>query len=183
MSYHKILDFWFKENADKWFLKSTEFDSLIRKNFLTIYEDLKSEKEVGWEDTPQSALAMIIVLDQFPRNMFRGTEKAFETDVLARKLAKKSLLAGYDKKLSTPERAFLYLPLEHSEDLSDQEDSVKFFTRLHEESSKDSMFLDYAIQHYKIIKRFGRFPHRNEVLNRKSTPEEIEFLKEKGSSF
>jgi|SRR5690606_3695588 uncharacterized protein (DUF924 family) len=183
MNYQDVLDFWFKNNTDKWFVKSEEFDSEIRRRFQNLYEDIKSGKKKVWENSPHSLLASVIVLDQFPRNMFRGTKKSFETDLAALRLTKKALLEGFDKKLNSLEKVFLYLPLEHSEELSDQEDAVKLFTQLHEETQNSALFLDYAIQHYKIIKRFGRFPHRNQILERTSTPEEVEFLKEKGSSF
>lgn len=183
MEYQRILNFWFEESKDKWFLKSPEFDNQIREEFLPIYNDIKAGKKSDWEKEPKSLLAMIIVLDQFSRNMFRGKPESFALDHTALILAKKARLQGFDQKLSAMEKIFLYLPFEHSENLEDQEDSVKLFTTLQNEGKFAAMTIDYAIQHYKIIKRFGRFPHRNQILGRKSTPEEIEFLKEEGSSF
>lgn len=183
MDYQSVLDFWFVESKGKWFLKSQEFDQTIRDRFSEIHKEISSGKKLEWAESPRSLLARIIVLDQFSRNMFRGTSESFQYDSQALLLAKKAIIKEFDKELSLTERAFIYLPFEHSEKLEDQEDSVKLFTTLKDGGEFAQIAIDYAIQHYKIIKRFGRFPHRNEILNRKSTPEEIEFLKEEGSSF
>lgn len=183
MTFQRILEFWFKENSKNWFAKSDEFDNAIKNEFQTIHIELNNGEHVEWEDEPQSLLAMVIVLDQFSRNMFRGDKRSFDSDIKARSLSKKAVQMGFDKKLTQIERVFLYLPFEHSENLVDQEESIRLYTILKNEDPKNAFFLDYANQHYQIIKRFHRFPHRNQILERISTIEEVEFLKEKGSSF
>lgn len=183
MEYQKVLDFWFKESNANWFIKNDAFDNMIKERFSKLHEEMVNGKYKDWEEKPLPLLAKIIVLDQFSRNMFRNTKRMFATDHEALKLSKKAIVEGFDKGFDSHQKLFLYLPFEHSEDIEDQKDSVKYFTRLHEENPGNVTFLDYAIQHYKIIERFGRFPHRNKMLDRKSTPEEIEFLKEEGSSF
>lgn len=183
MNFQEILDFWFKENSKRWFEKSESFDQEIKDKFLEIHTELNSGEHLGWKSDPHSLLAMIIVLDQFSRNIFRGDKKSFASDHLARILAEDALLKGYDKKLAPIERVFLYLPFEHSEDIFDQEKSVKLFALLKEENEKYDFYYDFAVKHHEIILKFRRFPHRNEILQRESTIEEIEFLKQKGSSF
>lgn len=131
-----------------------------------------------WAGDSMGALALIILLDQAPRNMFRDDARAFATDALARDVTNKALAEGFDGDLPEVMQVFLLLPLEHSEDLGDQERCVELMSRF-----KDRGFLDYAVQHRDIIARFGRFPHRNEMLGRASTPEEVEFLTQPGSSF
>ncbi|MBF8302770.1 MAG: hypothetical protein HW396_1051, partial [Candidatus Dadabacteria bacterium] len=144
----------------------------------------------SWENTPRGTLALIILLDQFSRNIYRGTAKAFSQDSLALYVCLRGIEKGFDKRLHPVERLFLYMPLEHSEDLEMQKKSVEYFSMLEKLfpappslASMVSEFKKYAGMHYVIIERFGRFPHRNEILGRKSTPEEIEFLKQPGSSF
>ena len=183
MRYQRVLDFWFEENADKWFIKDDSFDKAVQSEFEPLYNEFKDLPHRELTSSPKEALAMIITLDQFPRNMYRGTPEAFAADKMALCIAKESIQKGYDKKLNPVERVFMYLPFEHSEDIEDQKDAVKFFTVLFEENPTFAEVLDYAIQHLNIIKRFGRFPHRNKILGRESTPEEVEFLKEEGSSF
>ncbi|WP_338089144.1 DUF924 family protein [Nannocystis pusilla] len=133
----------------------------------------------GWGAAPRGALALVILLDQFPRNMFRGTPEAFASDAKAREVANAALDAGHEHALTQEERLFLYLPLEHSEELADQERCVELMRALDE----TPMWLDYAVRHRDVIARFGRFPHRNAVLGRESTAEECEFLMQPGSSF
>jgi len=130
-----------------------------------------------WGSTPLAALALIVVLDQFPRNMFRGTARAFSTDSQALAAARGALERGLDQVLSPAERTFVYMPFEHAEDLAAQRRALALFEAL------DPNDMEYARRHHEIIARFGRFPHRNAVLGRESTPEEIEFLKQPGSSF
>ena len=173
-----VLDFWFLEipKAD-WFRRNDALDIVIRKRFHSLHDMLMSG------DLPDGAgeretLAMIIVFDQFSRNMFRGTAKAFATDGLALQLSRAMVDGGIDTGLSKNERLFVYLPLEHSEDLADQQRSVTLFQAL-----EDDELLKYAVAHHDVIARFGRFPHRNDILGRRSTPEEIEFLKQPGSAF
>ena len=130
-----------------------------------------------WRSTPLASLALIVVLDQFPRNMFRGTARAFATDALALSAAKSALAGAFDRPLLRHERTFIYLPFEHAEDHETQRRSLALF------QAGDPDNMEYARRHYEIIARFGRFPHRNAVLGRESTPKEIEFLKQPGSSF
>lgn len=175
----EVLDFWFRELArEAWFAKSEATDALIRSRFLKLYEQIAAlPPEAAWT-SPRRALATILVLDQFPRNMFRGTPRAFATDRQARDVALGAIERGWDEGLDKDARAFLYLPLEHSEVLSDQERAVELFARL-----GDAEYLRYAVAHRDIIARFGRFPHRNAVLGRTSTPDEEEFLRQPGSAF
>lgn len=194
----EILDFWFGEldelgcanpnQRKRWWTKSDAFDQTIRANFLSDYETIVAGDRERWRSTPRGALAYIIVLDQFSRNMFRNTPKMFAADHLAREACCEGLDAGFDAELGFDERVFFYLPLEHSEKLTDHEQCHERFSALCREAP-DSLkadadyYLDYAKQHRAIIERFGRYPHRNEILGRASTDEELEFLKKPGSSF
>lgn len=176
---HEILTFWFEEcSPEQWFKKDDQFDATIRNRFLETYEELVAGNHGDWRETAEGCLAEIILLDQFSRNMFRDNPKAFEADPQARACLHHALAHGFDQELTTAQRNFLYLPLEHSEDVKDQEQAVELFT-----ANGDETTTDYAIQHKVIIDRFGRFPHRNKVLGRKSTQEEEEFLTQPGSSF
>lgn len=170
-----------------WFGKSDTIDAEIRDRFLILLEDMSGVPfSDDWaERGPRERLAAIIVLDQFSRNVFRGTSAAFAQDSLARRLCKDGLALEDDQNLSETESIFFYLPLEHSEAMSDQELSVKLFTRLAEEAREEfkdftATTRDYAVEHMKVIEAFGRFPHRNAVLGRTSTPEEAEWLAEGG---
>jgi uncharacterized protein (DUF924 family) len=181
----RVLDFWFGPNRaevlefqEHWFKSTPEFDAQIADGFAEDYERASAGSLDDLAETPEGALALIILLDQFPRNLFRGTAKAFEADEKARAVARRALDAGHDERLRPQARMFLYLPFEHSEDLADQDLAVVLFEKL-----ENADWLDYAIRHRDIVKRFGRFPHRNEALGRASTPEETEFLKEPSSSF
>jgi uncharacterized protein (DUF924 family) len=196
----EILNYWFRalnENEAPsgdyytiWFAKRSDIDQHIKTNF---ERDLKSAIEgklKSWEDIPRGALALIILLDQFSRNMYRRTEKAFAQDSLALEVCMRGIGKGFDKKLHPVDRLFFYMPLQHSESLEIQRKSVKYFSNLeklfpypHPLAPMISGFKEYADKHYVIIERFGRFPHRNEILGRESTSEEVEFLKEPGSSF
>ena len=175
-----VLRFWFDETPrEAWFKLDQEFDQRVRDRFLSLHEDAALDRLDGWAETVDGALALVIVLDQFPRNMFRGTPAAFATDAKAREIADRSVKRGFDRALLPPRRGFLYLPFEHSESLDDQKRCVALF----EAAGDDSEGLEWAIKHLRIIERFGRFPHRNRILGRESTPEEIEFLTQPGSSF
>jgi uncharacterized protein (DUF924 family) len=168
-----VLDFWFGPGMqEKWFERSDDFDRQIVEQFGDLYERARLGELSDWSDSREGALALTIVLDQFPRNMFRGSSRAFESDQQARTLCRKVLAKGFDQQSTADERRFLYLPLEHSEALRDQKDSVAAFKALGDEDA-----LDYAIQHHDIIARFGCFPHRNAVVGRENTAEETEFLK------
>ena len=172
-----ILEFWFRGDVERkeWFSKDPSFDDEIRARFLSLYEEAAGGAFNAWRDSPRSCLALIVLLDQFPRNMFRGSARVYATDTLALNAARHAVATGYDRALNKTERTFTYLPFEHSENLADQERALELFAG-HPNA-------EWARRHYEIIKRFGRFPHRNAILGRQSTPAEIEFLKEPGSSF
>lgn len=176
-----VLDFWFGVGPERgkahkrWFEKNAAFDAEIRSRFLTAYDD--QLRDPAWLAKAPSCLARIVVLDQFPRNMFRGSARAFEADALARAAARHALERGYDADWLRVEKIFAYLPFEHSEALADQQRACELMRPLGDEQ------YDYALRHKAIIERFGRFPHRNALLGRASTPEEIEFLKQPGSGF
>jgi uncharacterized protein (DUF924 family) len=174
----EVLKFWFQELGEsRWFGKSDAIDGQIRDRFLSLHEQLVANEG---EDitTPRPLLAAVIVLDQFSRNMFRGTPRAFATDPVARRLARAAIDRGFDLGMTRAERMFLYLPFEHSEDRGDQALAVDLIRRLgHAEWTR------YAEAHQAIIDRFGRFPHRNAILGRASTAEEIAALKEPMGSF
>jgi len=175
----EVLRFWFEElEREAWFRKSEVTDELIRSRFLNLHERVAALPADAALTSPRRALATVIVLDQFPRNMFRGTPRAFATDHKAVEVARGAVERGLDKAFDKDGRAFMYLPFEHSEDLADQERAVELFTPL-----GDAEYTRYAIAHRDIIARFGRFPHRNAILGRTSTPEEEEFLKQPGSAF
>lgn len=168
-----VLDFWFSDRMEpNWFAKSDKIDTEIRDRFAATHKAAHRRDLDPWAETPDGALALVIVLDQFPRNIFRGTGHAFGSDDLALDHARAAVDAGHDRQIDPKRRVFLYLPFEHSEDLSDQTRSVELF-----ETLGDPGYLDYALQHHKIIERFGRFPHRNALLDRPNTPAEDEFLK------
>ena len=181
-----VLDFWFKQDRKAWFEKNPAFDEEIRSRFLPLYEKASNGELKTWQQKPASCLALVILLDQFPRNMFRmsGQEsaRAFTADHLARDAAGVILNNGWDKRMSPDERMFVYLPLEHSESLADQEHCLALMQEI-AAFPETANLLTWADAHLVIIRRFGRFPHRNAALARASTPEEIEFLKQPGSSF
>lgn len=176
----EVLGFWFGElGPEDWFGGGGEIDARIRERFLDLHEALRDEGvPEPWRATARGLLAAVIALDQFPRNLYRGDPRAFAADAAALRLAKEALDRGCDRELSEDERKFLYLPFEHSEDPAEQARSVALFSAL-----GDEIGLDHAVRHKAVVDRFGRFPHRNEALGRPSSPEEIEFLKEPGSSF
>jgi uncharacterized protein (DUF924 family) len=172
-----IIDFWFDPKVKPlWFSKNEKFDKLIKDKFLSLYEQAASGELDTWKATSEGILALVIVLDQFPRNMFRNNPKSFASDDKALSCAKEAIQKNLDKNLNEEQKHFLYMPFMHSEHLEDQELSLKLF---HDQPEA----YKYAKAHYDIIKRFGRFPHRNKILNRSSTPEELEFLKQPNSSF
>ena len=181
-----VLAFWFGEGAQygqrqkRWFEKDAAFDAEIGKRFRALYERLSANDE--WLDSARPCLARIVVLDQFPRNMFRGTPRAFASDPQALAAARHAVDRGYDRGLLPVERQFVYLPFEHSEALEDQERACALCAPLRDYRETDDAYR-YAVAHRDIIRRFGRFPHRNAILGRASTPEELEFLKAPGSSF
>jgi uncharacterized protein (DUF924 family) len=173
-----VLDFWFrKTGARHWFSRDAGIDDEIRTRFLALHERIVAG-EVQEFATPRTALAAVVVLDQFSRNMFRGSPRAFAADPLARRLAREAIARGQDAGLTGEERVFLYMPFEHSEDREDQALSCELIGSL-----GNDYWTEYAQAHKVIIDRFGRFPHRNAVLGRTSSAEEIEFLKDPKASF
>ena len=174
-----VLRFWFDDvGREAWFRKDAGIDEQIRARFLILYEVLARWPPSDALASPNRALATVLVLDQFPRNLFRGSAQAFATDALAREVASGAIAKGFDAGLDKDRRLFLYLPFEHSEDKADQVRSVELISSL-----GDADLADWAVRHKAVVDRFGRFPHRNAVLGRASTPEEEAFLQEPGSSF
>lgn len=167
-----VTAFWFDELEPKdWFSSSDELDQTIRDRFLPLHERLTETVPPVARAKPEAALAAILVLDQFSRNMFRGTARAFATDHLALDLSRHAVAQGFDRSLSKQGRQFLYMPMMHSESLVDQDRSVEYFGALGSDEG-----LRYAEEHREIIGHFGRFPHRNDVLGRRSTEAEQAFL-------
>ncbi len=187
---NQILDFWFgkPDEADYgkprkvWFTKNPEFDQEVRSRFLINYQQAAAGHLDDWKASPLGCLALIILLDQFPRNMFRGQPQTFATDPQALAYAQHTVAQGFDKELLPIQRGFVYLPFEHSENLAYQHQAIELFSTL-KDYPECASGVDYAHRHFKVIERFGRFPHRNEILGRETTPEEAEFLKQPGSSF
>jgi uncharacterized protein (DUF924 family) len=171
------LRFWFDEHPKDWFVKNPAFDAEIRKRFLALHEQAAAGRLAHWADGPRSGLALVILLDQFPRNMFRGEARAFATDAQARMAARAILERAWDKTMTQSEQLFAYLPFEHSEALADQELACELMKNFDEKQRQ------YAERHRDIIRGFGRFPHRNDLLGRENTAAEIEFLRLPGSRF
>ena len=165
-----VLAFWREAGPDKWFTKDPAFDAEIREKFLGTYEAAVAGGLSEWEATAEGALALVIVLDQFSRNMFRGDARTYAADPAARAVANRSLKRGYDQDVPPGERGFFFLPFMHSEDLADQDRCVALYR---EAGDPD---LKYALEHHDVVRRFGRFPHRNVILGRATTPEEQAFL-------
>lgn len=175
----EVLAFWFDElTPDDWFRKSDELDRLIARRFTATHLALAFHIDEVWRMTPANRLAAIIVLDQFPRNIFRGTPHAFATDPLALNEAATAVDAGMDRMVESGRRCFFYMPFEHSERIEDQERSVALFTALGNDN-----YLDYARRHQAVIAEYGRFPHRNPILGRHSTRAEEAYLAEEGAGF
>jgi uncharacterized protein (DUF924 family) len=170
-----VVAFWLEAGPKRWFVKNPEFDQAIRQRFEPLHMAASRGEVSRWGEAPDGALALLLLLDQFPRNLYRGSAHAFATDPLARKVAGVAADAGFDQALAPELRPFFYLPFEHSERLEDQDRSVAL-CQAHFEASGDKHTLDWAIIHRDIIKRFGRFPHRNAALGRATTPEEQAFL-------
>ena len=175
-----VLGFWFAPGmAARWFAGAPAFDAEVKARLGRAAEAAARGELDVWTDTPEGSLALVLLLDQVPRHLYRGDARAFDGDAAARAVTRRAIEAGFDRELDQAQRLFLYLPLEHSESLADQEDCVRLFGKLDENPE----WLDYAERHRDIIARFGRFPHRNTILDRESTAEERDFLKEPGSSF
>jgi len=179
MHYEAIIDFWFKEIEPKfWWKKDSDFDRLIADKFLEVHKAATRCELYVWRNSPLGRLAEVIVLDQFSRNIFRDTPLSFAYDPLALALAQEAITAKANQSLGPDQKAFLYMPFMHSESSAIHEIALELFNEPGLEFN-----LNFEIRHKAIIDRFGRFPHRNEILGRQSTQEEINFLKETGSSF
>jgi uncharacterized protein (DUF924 family) len=193
-----IREFWFgseatdaavaKARAALWWEKNAEVDARMRERFGSLVEEIGAGSHREWRATPHGTLALILATDQFPRNIHRDTPRAFAFDALALDFARAAIDAGFDRALRPIERVFCYLPFEHSEALAGQDRSVELFTALQNDVAEAdrklfSGYLDFAERHRAVIARFGRFPHRNRILGRASTAEEIAFLQQPGSSF
>ena len=171
-----------------WFGKSAGVDADLRQRFLSLVEDARRGACVAWEASPRGALALLVLLDQLPRNIFRGSAEAFASDAQALRLALAMVDAGDDARLWPIERVFVYLPLEHAEDLAVQQRAVALFTTLRDATPAEQRkpfdsFLDYAVRHRDVIARFGRFPHRNAILGRASSEDELAYLRQPGAGF
>ena len=169
-----VLKFWRAAGPAMWFAKDEKFDERFRTRFLVAHEAAARGELEHWLATPEGALSLVILLDQFPRNAFRNTPRMYDTDTLARKAAAKALAAGYDQRLPRELRKFFVLPYAHSEDLADQERAVALARRIGPDD------LAHAEHHRDIVRRFGRFPHRNQILGRETTPEEQQYLDQGG---
>ena len=167
----EVLAFWWTAGPPKWFGKDENFDAELRTRFLPTHEAAAAGRLAEWEATAEGALALLIVLDQFSRNMFRHDPRAYAADALARSIAARAIERSFDRQYPVPERRFFYMPFMHSEDLADQERCVALIR-----ASGDTEGISYAQDHADIIRRFGRFPHRNSVLGRATTAEEQAFL-------
>jgi len=179
MSYDDILSFWFTEiSSSQWWVKDTNFDDLIANRFLALHEQANKCELFEWRTSAKGRLAEIIVLDQFSRNIFRDTPKAFSSDPLALALSQEAISLGKHNELNEIERSFMYMPYMHSESLSIHDTALDLFKANGIQST-----IDFEMKHREIIAKFGRYPHRNSILNRVSSSEEIEFLKQPGSAF
>jgi uncharacterized protein (DUF924 family) len=176
-----VLHFWFVESQpSQWFQKNDAFDKQIRDRFSMIVDMARDGLCDGWAVDAEGALALCIVLDQFPRNIFRNSAEAFASDEKALNIAKRAIRNGFDQVLPPIKRRFIYLPFEHSEAMEDQDRSVALFETMRDE---DPVGYEYALRHRDVIARFGRFPHRNSALGRASTAEEVAYLKQPGAGF
>lgn len=172
MNADEVLDFWYSEEVrPRWFRSDNEFDTLIRQRFETAWQQGRDGRLNTWEESARGALALVILFDQFPLNMYRGQALSFSTEAASRKFAERAIARGFDQTLSAVEKAFLYMPYMHSENPADQDRSVALYGAA---GLADN--LRFAEHHRDIVRRFGRFPHRNAALERQSTPEELEWL-------
>ncbi|MCW5729848.1 MAG: DUF924 domain-containing protein [Alphaproteobacteria bacterium] len=178
--WNELIDFWFSDHArERWFAVDADFDAELGRRFGARCEEAMQGACDHWQKAPEGALALVLALDQLPRNLFRGTARAYAADAAARRVARLALQRGDDRGMDDERRVFFYLPFEHSEDLLDQELCVRLMRQLGERPEN----LRYAERHLEIIARFGRFPHRNKALGRATTALEEAFLREPMSSF
>ena len=188
--FEEILEFWFGNPSQPdygkprkvWFVKKSAFDEEVRSRFLSTYQQAAAGELDTWQDSPRSCLALILLLDQLPRNLFRNQPQMLATDPKALSVAQHAVAQGFDQEFLPVQRWFIYLPFEHSENLQHQHRAVELFSTL-EDDLESGETIDYAYRHLRVIERFGRFPHRNAILGRESTPEEVAFLKQPGSAF
>jgi uncharacterized protein (DUF924 family) len=173
----EILAFWREAGPARWYKRDTEFDTVIRSRFLGLWQEAAAGGLSSWETSDDGALALVIVLDQFPRNMFRDDIRTYSSDARAREVAGRAIARGTDKRVDAGLLEFLYMPFMHSEHLADQQRCVELFR-----NAGDPENLRYAEDHADIIRRFGRFPHRNRIVGRTTTPEERAFLEQGGFS-
>ena len=174
-----VIGFWQAAGPSKWFKKDARFDEAIRLRFEPVHFAAAQGRYDAWRDSPDGCLALLILLDQFPRNLWRGSGHAFATDPLARAIARRAVQSDFDQEIEPLLRPFVYLPFEHSEDMADQDLSVTLCEALRD-AAGDEETLKWAVAHRDIIARFGRFPHRNPALGRETTPEEQAFLDDGG---
>jgi uncharacterized protein (DUF924 family) len=185
----ELLAFWFSDQVrPRWFAKDAAFDELVRQRFAASAAAAASGALDGWTIEPESCLALVLLLDQLPRNVHRGSPRAFAVDAKARQVAEVAVARGFDARIPLDRRFFFYMPFEHSEDAADQRRSVALFRRwveAHGDRSREwvAETMRYVLRHQEVIDRFGRFPHRNQILGRQSTPAELEFLAGPDSSF
>ena len=166
-----VLEFWRGAGHERWFNPNPDFDKEVRERFSGLHEAASASRLSAWEETAEGALALVIVLDQFSRNMFRGTARAFSADPLAREVSRRAIARAFDGEVEPAMRSFFYMPFMHSENLADQEYCLELFR-----ASGDEEGIKYAEIHRDAILRFGRFPHRNEMLGRNSSADEIAYL-------
>jgi len=177
----EVLKFWFEETMPvQWFQKNDSFDQEVAERFMVTYEMAKKDLCADWTKDADGVLALCLLLDQFPRNMFRDSPKAFATDDKALLIAKEGLNRGFDTILSPIKRKFIYIPFMHSENIIEQKRCVSLFEKMKDD---DPMSYEYALKHLEVIEKFGRFPHRNSVLGRNSSDEELNYLKLPGAGF
>ncbi|WP_216856185.1 DUF924 family protein [Acidisphaera sp. S103] len=181
-----LLTFWFAPGDDRlrdiWFQATPAFDAALAERFRTDYDRAAAGVCEPWRAAPRTCLALVLLLDQIPRNLFRNSPRAYATDIAALGIAREAVARGYDRAVAPIQRSFFYLPFQHSESLADQEVGVRLYAGLPEHPDKE-IFVEAARGHHEIIARFGRFPHRNGILGRPSTPEEQDFLRQPGSAF
>ena len=187
----EVLEFWFGTSApggqplrarEQWFSRDEAFDASIRARFGPAIGEALAGRLEHWLDTPDAALAYLLLLDQFTRNAFRGTPASFSGDARALAAARRIVALGWDRDFAPVQRWFCSLPFEHSESLADQRESLRLFDALRDDPVAGGTW-QWAVKHFEVVERFGRFPHRNEILGRQSTPEEVEFLRQPGSRF
>lgn len=170
--HEEVLEFWFSDAVKpKWFQSTPDFDRILTERYAQLWESACSGRLAAWSETPRPALALVIVLDQFPLNMFRGKPESFKTEAASREIARQAIANGFHEQLSGEQKAFLYMPFMHSEDLDDQDYAIQLFEEagLHDN-------VKWARHHRDIVQKFGRFPHRNRILGRESTREERAYL-------